>query len=79
MDMVTVCRFHTHRPNIFFSGSDDGLVAAFDFSNGVNEDDAFLVRPGCAYVHRHGAGISMHYLKRICHVTTSARRRASYT
>lgn len=43
MDMVTVCRFHDHRPSIFFSGSDDGLVAAFDFSNGVHEDDAFLV------------------------------------
>eukprot|EP00892_Ulva_mutabilis_P009946 jgi/Ulvmu1/7323/UM035_0112.1 len=42
MDMVTVCRFHAHRPDIFFSGSDDGLVAAFDFSKGVNEDDAFL-------------------------------------
>lgn len=53
MDMVTVCRFHAHRPSVFFSGSDDGLVAAFEFSKGVNEDDAFLVRaqvPKCCHL-----------------------------
>lgn len=44
MEMVTVCGFHARRPEVFFSGSDDGLVAAFDFSNGINEEDAFLVR-----------------------------------
>lgn len=43
MDMVTVAAFHPLHPHLFFSGSDDGLMAAFDFSQGLNEDDGFVV------------------------------------
>jgi hypothetical protein len=46
MSAVTAMRFHPQRPDVFFSGSDDGLVAAFDFHLGINEDDAFRV---CSY------------------------------
>jgi WD repeat-containing protein 89 len=44
MDSVTVLRFHPRQPGICFSASDDGLVAVFDFSRGINEDEAFVVR-----------------------------------
>lgn len=50
MDIITVTRFHPANSNILFSGSDDGLIAAFDFTNGINEDDAWVVRapaPSC--------------------------------
>lgn len=43
MDMVTVATFHPLQPHLFFSGSDDGLIAAFDFSQGLSEDDGFMV------------------------------------
>ena len=43
MDMVTVATFHPLQPHLFFSGSDDGLIAAFDFSQGFSEDDGFAV------------------------------------
>lgn len=48
MDMVTVAAFHPLQPHLFFSGSDDGLIAAFDFSQGLNEDDGFAV---CSHSH----------------------------
>lgn len=43
MDMVTVAAFHPLQPHLFFSGSDDGLIAAFDFTHGLSEDDGFVV------------------------------------
>lgn len=48
MDMVTVAAFHPLQPHLFFSASDDGLIAAFDFSQGFSEDDGFAVRPPSA-------------------------------
>jgi hypothetical protein len=55
MDMVTVAAFHPLQPHLFFSGSDDGLIAAFDFSHGLSEDDSFVVIPP-NYSHQPAGG-----------------------
>lgn len=46
MEVVTALRFNPAHQNAFVSASEDGLVAMFDFSGGINEDDAFRVRCG---------------------------------
>ena len=43
MDLVTVARFHPVHRHLLVTASDDGLMAVFDFSKGINEDDAFVV------------------------------------
>lgn len=36
--------FHPAQPNLMLSASLDGLVNVFDFSEGIDEDNAFKVR-----------------------------------
>jgi WD40 repeat protein len=60
MDIVTVMEFHPDRPHMFFSGSDDGLIAAFDFSQSFNEDD-FIVRS-----FLFGRGLLLHQFCECC-------------
>ena len=43
-DLVTAAHFHPQSSSMFVSSSDDGLIAVFDFAQGINEDDAFVVR-----------------------------------
>lgn len=38
---ITACRFAPLNPNILISGSEDGLLAAFDLSAGLDEDEGF--------------------------------------
>jgi hypothetical protein len=52
MDVVTALHFHPVRSSICVSASDDGLLAVFDFSHGINEDEAFVVCFRLACAHR---------------------------
>ena len=36
--------------NHFLSGSMDGLISVFDVTNGLDEDEGFLVRSSCLHI-----------------------------
>lgn len=42
-------KFHPTQPNVFLSASTDGLISVYDMSNGLDEDDGFMVMPLLAF------------------------------